>query len=114
MSPIVLIDDRSGNPNGDAHIRFVHASPDAPTVNIRVANGGPTLFENVTFRGIADYIGVGSATYDLEVVLTSNGDVALTVPAVVLNSSTNYTIFAIGLAGNGTLAALPVVDSASN
>ena len=114
LSPIVLTDDRSGNPNGDAHVRFVHTGPDAPNVNIRVANGGPTLFENVPFRGIADYIGVGSATYDLEVVLTNNGTVALTVPAVVLNSSTNYTIFAIGLAGNGTLAALPVVDSDSN
>jgi len=111
LSPIVLADDRTGNPNGNAHVRFVHTGPDAPNVNIRVANGGPTLFENVPFRGIADYIGVSSATYDLEVVMTSNGVVALTVPAVVLNSSTNYTIFAIGLAGDGTLAALPVVDS---
>lgn len=114
LSPIVLRDDRTGSQNGDAHVRFVHTGPDAPNVNIRVANGGPTLFENVPFRGIADYIGVGSATYDLEVVLTSSGMVALVVPAVVLNSSTNYTIFAIGLAGNGTLAALPVVDSGSN
>jgi len=114
LTPIVLVDDRDGNPNGDAHVRFVHTSPDAPNVNIRVANGGPTLFENVPFRGIADYIGVGAASYDLEVVITSNGEVALSIPAVALNSSTNYTIFAIGLAGNGTLAALPVVDSHNN
>ena len=111
LSPIVLNDDRNGNPNGDAHVRFVHTSPDAPNVNIRVANGGPTLFENVPFRAFAEYIGVGPASYDLEVVVTSTGQVALSVPAVVLNSSTNYTIFAVGLAGNGTLAALPVVDS---
>lgn len=111
LSAIVLNDDRSGSTNGDAHVRFVHTSPDAPAVNIRVANGGPTLFTNVPFRGIAEYIGVGSASYDLEVALTSDGTVVLTVPAVVLNSSTNYTIFAIGLAGDGTLAALPVVDS---
>ena len=111
LSAIVLNDDRSGSTNGDAHVRFVHTSPDAPAVNIRVVNGGPTLFTNVPFRGIAEYIGVGSASYDLEVALTSDGTVVLTVPAVVLNSSTNYTIFAIGLAGDGTLAALPVVDS---
>jgi hypothetical protein len=111
LQPIVLMDNQIGNPNGDAHVRFVHTAPDAPAVNIRVANGGPTLFENVPFRGIADYIGVGAATYDLEVTIASNGQVVLTVPAVVLAGTTNYTIFAIGQAGNGTLAALPVVDS---
>lgn len=114
LAPIVLNDDRTGNPNGDAHVRFVHTSPDAPAVNIRVANGGPLLFENVPFRGIADYIGVGAASYDLEVTLTSDGTVVLTIPAVVLSTSTNYTVFAIGLAGDGTLAALPVVDSQNN
>lgn len=114
LSPIALIDDRTGNPNGDAHVRFVHTSPDAPNVNIRVANGGPILFSDIQFRGIADYIGVGAATYDLEVTLASNDQVVLTVPSVALNTSTNYTIFAIGLAGDASLAALPVVDSVSD
>jgi hypothetical protein len=111
LSPIVLTDDRSGNPNGNAHVRFVHTSPDAPNVNIRVANGGPMLFSDVAFREAADYIGVGAAMYDLEVTLAANDQLVLTVPAVTLNSSTNYTIFAAGLAGDGTLVALPVVDS---
>jgi hypothetical protein len=33
------------------------------------------------------------------------------VPGVTLRSGTNYTIFAVGLLSNGTLAALPVVDA---
>lgn len=111
LAPIVLVDDRSGDPNGNAHVRFVHTSPDAPAVNIRIAGGGPVLFENVSFREFADYIGVAAATYNLEVVLTSNGQVVLEIPGIELSSSTNYTVFAIGLAGNGTLAALPAVDS---
>ena len=38
-------------------------------------------------------------------------DVALSVPRVVLSGSTSYTVFPIGVAGDGSLAALPVVDA---
>ena len=38
-------------------------------------------------------------------------DVALNVSGVVLPGSTSYTVFPIGLLGDGSLAALPVVDA---
>jgi hypothetical protein len=109
LAPVVLTDDRTPPASG-SHVRFVHASPDAPAVDVLVASG-PTLFSATAFRGFAGYSAVANGNYDLEVRLTSDNSLALSVPGVQLDSSTNYTIFAIGLAGNATLAALPVVDT---
>lgn len=111
ITPLVLEDDRMAPAAGQTHVRFVHASPDAPAVDVQVANGGPKLFTDTPFRGFAGYAPVGAGTYDLEVRLSSNDALALAVPGVALNGATNVTIFAVGLAGDGTLAALPVVDT---
>lgn len=111
LQPLILTDDLSANPT-QSKIRFVHTSPDAPAVDVALANGGAVLFGNVPFRTAGDYLTVASQTYDLEVRLAGTLDVALPLPGVTLNANTNYTVFAVGLAGSGTLAALPVVDTA--
>lgn len=107
---LVIEDIRTASGNGDAWVRFVHTSPDAPAVDVRVA-GGPTLFENISFREFGDYLSVGAGEYDLEVVVHGTETVALEVNGVMFDSNTNYTIFATGLAGDGSLGALPVVDN---
>ncbi len=109
IAPLPLLDDR--NPTASrAKVRFVHAAPDAPAVDIAVA-GGPILFSNVAFRGSAGYAAVDPGTYDLEVRVAGTSTVALRVPGVSLSGGVNYTIFAAGLLGNGTLTALPAVDT---
>lgn len=108
LKPIVLVDDRTADP-AKAKIRFVHTSPDAPGVDIAVKNG-PVLFSNVKFREAGTYLSVDPSSYDIEVRLAGTTTVALNVPGVALAANTNYSVFAIGLASNATLAALPVVD----
>jgi hypothetical protein len=108
IEPIVLEDDRGTT--GQAKVRFVHASPDAPAVDIAVT-GGPVLFSNVSFRQATPYPQVAPSTYDLEARPAGSTAVALQVDGVTLRPGTNYTIFAIGLLSNGSLAALPVVDA---
>jgi hypothetical protein len=110
LLPIVLVDDRDGGAFGEALVRFVHFSPDAPAVDI-VVQGGPTLFGDVAFRGLTGYDPVAAGTYDLEVRLSEDGGLALSVPGVQLDGSESYTVFAIGLAGDTTLAALLVQDT---
>jgi hypothetical protein len=113
IEPLVLVDNNSAPAAGKAHVRFVHASPDAPAVDIAV-KGGPVLFSNVAFKGVGDYLPVDAATYDLEVRLAGTTTVALAVPGVALNAGTVYTVFAMGLAsGEPALAAVPSVDAAS-
>lgn len=110
IEPLVLVDNNGLPAAGNAHVRFVHASPDAPAVDIAVKNG-PVLFSNVPFKGVGDYLPVDVGTYDLEVRLAGTTTVALEVPGVALSDQTVYTIFAMGLAADGTLAAVPSVDA---
>jgi uncharacterized surface protein with fasciclin (FAS1) repeats len=112
LIPIVLVDDLTTQ-NGSAQVRFVHTSADAPAVNVAVSSG-PTLFGDVEFREASAYLAVDQGTYDLSVQLAANGAEVLQVNDQTLSAGVNYTIFAIGLAGDGTLAALPVVDAASS
>lgn len=108
LQPLVLLDDRTTVQN-QAKVRFVHTSPDAPAVDVAVQSG-PVLFADVVFREASSYLSVAAQSYDLEVRLAGTETVALSVPGVALEINRNYTVFAIGLAGNGTLAALPVID----
>jgi hypothetical protein len=112
IEPLVLVDNNSAPAAGKAHVRFVHASPDAPAVDIAVANGGPVLFANVEFKGVGDYLPVDAGTYDLEARLAGTETVALSVPGVALEAGTVYTVFAMGLAGGEpALQAVPSVDA---
>ena len=98
---------------GQAMVRVVHASPDAPAVDIAV-KGGPVLFPNVAFKGASQFTPVNAGTYDLEVRLAGKTDVALAVPGVALKDGDIVTIFAMGLAGGQpALQAVPVAYAAA-
>ena len=95
---------------GESMVRFVHLSPDARSVDITVADG-PTLFADVAFRESTEYGTVAAGTYDLEARLTDDDTLALAVPNVPLTSQANYTVFATGLAGQGTLNVVLAQDT---
>lgn len=110
IEPLVLVDDNRPPAAGKSHVRFVHASPDAPAVDIAV-QGGPVLFNNIAFKGASAYLPVDAGTYDLEVRLAGTETVALEVPGVALQDGAVYTVFAMGLVeGEPTLQAVPSVD----
>jgi hypothetical protein len=107
LQPLVLVDERSSGPG--SRVRFVHASPDAPGVDVALT-GGAVLFPNVSFRESDGYLSVDPGVYDLEVRLAGTSTVALPLPGTTLPAG-SVTVFAIGLVGDGSLAALPVLDS---
>jgi hypothetical protein len=112
IEPLVLMDNNSAPAAGKAHVRFVHASPDAPAVDIAVANGGPVLFSNIAFKATGDYLPVDAGTYDLEARLAGTDTVALSVPGVTLEAGNVYTVWAIGLAaGEPALQAVASLDA---
>lgn len=98
IEPLVLEDNNAAPAAGKAHVRFVHASPDAPAVDVAV-KGGPVIFSNVAFKGVGTYTPVDAGTYDLEVRLAGTETVALDLPGIALSDGTVYTVFAMGLAG---------------
>jgi hypothetical protein len=89
--------------SGNALVRFVHASPDAPTVDIVVDSVDPelTLFDDVSFGDPATaFQSVGAGSYDLEARIASSGDVALDLNGVAFEDGGIVTIFAIGSVGS--------------
>ncbi len=98
IKPLVLVDNGDPVEATKVWVRFVHASPDAPAVDIAV-HGGPVLFAEIEFKQIGDYLEVGAGTYDLEVRLAGTTTVVLDLPGIELSGRTKYSAYAMGLAG---------------
>jgi hypothetical protein len=111
ISATVMADAPGKVADGMCHARFVHASPDAPAVDIRVADDGPTLFENVSFREASEYTPVDAGSYDIEVCPTGSDDIALSLPNTSLEGGSAITAIAVGQAGDGSLSAVIAEDA---
>jgi hypothetical protein len=112
LAPQVYPLDLSPIEEGKARVRVVHNSPDAPAVDVAVADG-PVLFSNIAFPDATDFAEVDAGTYDLEVRPAGTDDVALALDGVALEAGTVYDVFAIGALADGTLQALPLTATAS-
>ena len=111
IAPLVLIDDNTLPGGNRAHVRFVHASPNAPAVDVAV-KGGPVLFQNIAFRQVGTYTPIPAGVYDLEVRVAGTNTVALELPQVRLGAGMVYTVYAVGLVGEQpALEALLSVDA---
>ena len=96
FAPAVLEDDVS-DPGDNARVRLVHASPDAPAVDVTVDDGETVLFEGAAF-GDAATTEVPGGDYTLEVrpaTETNDGDVVATFD-VAPEAGSVYTAFAVG------------------
>ena len=113
IKPLVLVDNNAAPAAGKAHVRVVHASPDAPAVDIAV-KGGAVLVPNLAFGKDAGPLPVDAGTYDLEVRAAGTTTVALPINGMQLAAGKIYTVFAVGLL-NGTpkLEALPIANDAA-
>ena len=91
LNAIFSADDPAGNMGG-ARVRVVHASPDAPAVDVWV--DGTRVFENIAFEDITDFAEVPAGSYNVQVVPAGE-----TMPVVIeadlpLDAMTDYTVIA--------------------
>lgn len=93
----------------DANIRVVHASPDAPTVDI-LANGSPLSTKtDLDYQQATAWLPVAPASYDVAVEANLPGDDANVLElTATLESEKTYTVLAIGSVGGETLETLIV------
>lgn len=110
IQPTIFEDEPGEVPSGNAHVRFIHTSPDAPNVSISAA-GGPEVFSDVGFRQASDYTALDDGTYDLEVRPTGADDVVLTLDGVALEGATAYTVVAIGQVSDESLDVILAEDA---
>ncbi|HEY4324934.1 MAG TPA: DUF4397 domain-containing protein [Mucilaginibacter sp.] len=99
QSEIVMLTDTINQPTtGNASIRFVNLSPDAPAVDLGVT-GGTVLVSNKSYKGYSTFIPIkGNATYNFQVLQTGTNTVLATLPNISLNSGSVYTVWFHGLA----------------
>ena len=110
IEPIVLTDDRSPS-SGKAKLRAVHASPNAPAVDIFVDGAGllPDL-TNLAFKEATGYLELDPGPYTFRIRATGTTDDVFVVEDLELSADTNYSAFAIGELGT-SFTVLPTVDS---
>ncbi|MBL0176066.1 MAG: DUF4397 domain-containing protein [Ignavibacteria bacterium] len=94
ITPVVATDAEAG---AKAKVRFIHASPDAPAVDIKLNNGtGAALFANTAFKGVREFIDVDGGTYTLAVTAAGSSKEVVILDKVTLENGKMYTIVAHG------------------
>lgn len=110
ISAAVIQADLSELQGDTARVQVIHASPDAPAVDVAVA-GGDVLVENLAFGAASGYLEVPAGAYDLEVRPTGTMDVALDLPGVELQAGMVYDVIAVGQLADESLSVIVVPSS---
>ncbi len=125
-------------PSGQALVRVVHASPDAPAVTIVAASPeevqaaatggvtgagtggvapegpqaiqGQTLVSGLSYNTASEYAALPAGSYQLQ-ARTDDGTVALDLPDTLIDAGTAYTFYIFGSVVEGTLSANVSVDA---
>ncbi|MGD2040576.1 MAG: DUF4397 domain-containing protein, partial [Anaerolineae bacterium] len=92
-----------------SRVRVVHASPDAPAVDVWV--NGAVAFSNAPFEGITDYAELAAGTYNVQVSPTGATEPIVIDADLDLAAGTDYTVVAVGLLEN--IEPLVLVDNNS-
>ncbi|NWG28283.1 MAG: DUF4397 domain-containing protein [Ignavibacteriaceae bacterium] len=101
IEPLVLEDNLAKPASGKAHVRFIHLSPDAPAVDITLADG-TVVFGNISFKGFTAFTPLDAGTYNLQVRLAGTSTVVLDLGNITFTSGEIYTTYARGfVAGVG-------------
>jgi hypothetical protein len=117
---VQLLEDTNGANVGEdeARVRAIHASPDAPAVDVTVDDDALTLFEDLAFGESSEYAIVGAADYEVEIRPAGGGD-AVYETAVTLQGGSTYTVFAVGYLSpddepsDEAFALLPIEDASA-
>lgn len=95
IEPLVLEDDTGIPPQGQARVRILHAAPDAPAVDIKLAGTDTAVLSNAPFKAAA-YLDVPAGSYTFDITPAGSSDVVFTTPPLRFESGWTYTLVATG------------------
>jgi len=87
-------DDNTGPAAATAKVRVVHASPDAPNVDVRVDHA--VALTNVPYLGVSDYLSVPAGTRNFKVNAAGTATTVIDANATLAQGQ-DYTVIASGL-----------------
>lgn len=94
----VIEDTPMDIPEGNLYFRFVHLSPNAPNVDVRLPDG-QNVFRDIGYMEVSDYKLSNPGVYTLNLYPASTEQMVLHVPNINLKENRFYTMYAIGLVG---------------
>ncbi|RHW66572.1 DUF4397 domain-containing protein, partial [Clostridium botulinum] len=89
-----------------SHIRILHATPDAPAVDIYINNN--LISKGLSYKGFTEYMPLISRVYNIKVFPTSKKDVPLINKFFFIPPNSIYTIAATNFLKN--IALFPILD----
>ena len=88
-------EDVSPVPAGLARVRIIHASPNAPAVDIKLAGTDTVVVGGAAFTDAA-ILEVDAGSYQFDISPAGSSDVVFTTPALRFESGWSYTLVASG------------------
>jgi hypothetical protein len=110
LALLPLQDNNAVPAAGNAHVRLIHAAPDAPAVDVVVSGTSTKVFSNVAFKGVGTYTPVPAGSYSLD-VRPAGADTVVKTLNLALSDRFVYTAVATGLLGDGSLNVVALVDA---
>lgn len=98
LSALILEDQADAPAEGNALVRFIHLSPDAPAVDFSVGEEDTPLFAGQEFKDATDFTEVTADTYALALKAEGEEETLVSVPDAELGAGRIYTILARGYA----------------
>ena len=93
---LLLRDNTSAPAEGNAKVRFINLSPDAPGVNLKADGEVESLFGDITFQESTEFKEVEADAYDFTVTSATGEQVLLDIPNVRLQPGWYYTLLVRG------------------
>lgn len=106
ITPLLFQDDHTAPASGQVKVRFIHAAPGAPAVDIYVGapgsgTAGTPAVTNLAFQAATDYLSVPTGSYQAYITATGSKTVAIDSGVLNLNAGQVRTAVAIGDPGVG-------------
>jgi hypothetical protein len=79
---------------GEAMVRVLHASPDAPAVDVYVDDD--LVVDGVGYKDVTDYLALPAGTHKIEVYPSGDQSTVVITEQVAVSSGQSYTLGAIG------------------
>jgi hypothetical protein len=110
----LLLNDNTDAPaEGNAKVRFINLSPDAPAVNLQADGETESFFSDISFKESTEFKEVEANTFDFAVASQNGGQTLLDVPDINLQPGWYYTLIVRGYqtppAGNQNVLSAEII-----
>lgn len=108
----VYVDDLTTNAT-KARVRVIHASPDAPAVDVGVKGQAPAdaVVKGISFPDATGYLELNTGVLPLEIRVAGTANIALSFDTPALEAGKVYTVFAVDVVSK--LGVVAVADAAA-